>query len=344
MSRIKIPFALFAILFSSLACVTILGEDLPETDIPKGIATGVPVIGGESPVFEGANACSSTTDQIMKTAYSDNYEDEEDVLDEEVYLVSYIVSGDEISEPSFEDVDADLVEKQNDLAAHQEVWKYFSALIPADQREMIAAYSIITDGRGGILAAVSQLQSNANRWDLQVDSADINDYYELTFTLVHEFGHLLTLGPNQVPPNLSVFNNPDDDNIYLKVVSACPQYFPGEGCANSDSYINIFYSQFWVNIHEEWNAINLKEDEDIYNQRLDDFYNKYQDQFVTDYAVTNPEEDMAESWAFFVLGSQPSGNTIAEEKVLFFYQYPELVELRGQILNNLCTSFPSENK
>ncbi len=157
---------------------------------------------------------------------------------------------------------------------------------------------------------------------------------------MHEFGHLLTLGPGQVPPSIAVFNNPDDDDIFLDEVSACPQYFPGHGCANPDSYVNTFYDQFWTDIYDEWNEINLEEDEDVYYERLDAFYNKYQNQFVTDYAATNPEEDMAETWSFFVLGSQPDSDIIAEEKVLFFYQYPELVELREQILNNLCTSFP----
>ena len=161
-----------------------------------------------------------------------------------------------------------------------------------------------------------------------------------TFTLIHEYGHLLTLGPDQVPPSLAVFNNPEDNDIYLKELSACPDYFPGEGCANPDSYINAFYNQFWADIHEEWQQINLEEDPDLLQQGLDDFYAKYQDQFVTDYAATNPEEDMAESWSFFVLGPKPAGDTIAEQKTLFFYNYPELVELRSAILNNLCTSFP----
>jgi hypothetical protein len=146
-----------------------------------------------------------------------------------------------------------------------------------------------------------------------------------------------------MPPSLAVFNNPDDNNIYLQEVSACPNYFPGEGCANSDSYINAFYDQFWVNIHAEWNKINLEEDKDKYSEKLDAFYQKYQDQFVTDYAPTNPEEDIAESWAFFVLGPKPTDNTIADEKVLFFYQYPELVKLRANILSNLCLAFPQQH-
>ena len=339
MLRFKMVLAAFAFLISTLACSTLLGEDISETDIPVSIVTNPPLV-EEEPVVEETSSCLVITDRIMEIVTFGSDGEEENLLDSEVYLVTYTVSGDEISEPSFETVDTDLQDEQSDSAIQRRVWEYFSALIPEDQRGIIAEYSIITDGEGGTLAAVSQTQSDASLWALQVDIADSTEYDNLTFTLVHEFGHLLTLGPGQVPPSLAVFNNPNDDNIYFEEVSACPQYFPGEGCANSDSYINAFYDQFWADIHEEWNDINLEEDEDIYYERLDAFYNKYQDQFVTDYAATNPEEDIAEAWAFFVLGSEPAGDTIAEEKVLFFYQYPELFELRAQILNNLCVAFP----
>ncbi|MBI3151573.1 MAG: hypothetical protein HYZ21_05540, partial [Chloroflexi bacterium] len=67
---------------------------------------------------------------------------------------------------------------------------------------------------------------------------------------------------------------------------------------------------------------------------------KYEDRFVTSYAATNPEEDIAEAFTFFVFGPTPAGDTIAEKKVLFFYQYPELIELRVNILRNLCVNFP----
>jgi len=337
--QVRMYLAVFVLLASTLACSTLLGEDTPQTDTPESVVTNVPLT-EEQPVTEEPISCPAITDQIMEIATSGNDGGEENLLDSEIPLVTYTVSGDEISDPSFETVAANLQSEQNDSATQHEIWKYFSELIPADQRQIISEYSIITDGQGGTLAAVSQTQSDANLWSLQVDIADSTDYNDLTFTLVHEFGHLLTLGPDQVPPSLAIFKNPDNDNIYQQEVSACPQYFPGEGCASPDSYINTFYDQFWVDIYEEWNKINLEENEDIYNQRLDAFYNKYQEQFVTDYAVTNPEEDMAETWAFFVLGPKPAGNTIAEQKILFYYQYPELVKLRAQILNNLCASFP----
>jgi hypothetical protein len=173
-----------------------------------------------------------------------------------------------------------------------------------------------------------------------VDIADISDYKYLTFTLVHEFAHLLTLGPDQVMPSIPIFNNPEDDAIYFDEVSACPTYFPGEGCSNQDSYINAFYNQFWTGIYDEWNQINLIEDEDLYYEKLDEFYYKYEDQFLTDYSPTHPAEDIAEAFGFFVFANKPDGDTIAEQKILFFYKYPELVQLRSEILANLCSNFP----
>ena len=70
---------------------------------------------------------------------------------------------------------------------------------------------------------------------------------------------------------------------------------------------------------------------------LDSFYNTYQDQFLTDYAHTNPAEDIAESFTFFILSARPELDSIASEKNLFFYEYPELIELRMQILKNICS-------
>ena len=260
--------------------------------------------------------------------------------DETTYLVTYIVSGDEIQDPYYEDVPASLQDEQDDTAAHQQIWDYFAALIPLEYRSMLAEFSIMTDGTDNILAAVAQTYDDPNLWGLEVDIADTSDYYYLSFTLVHEFAHLFTLGPDQVPPSIAIFNNPEDNDLYLQESSACTTFFPGEGCANPDSYMNAFYQEFWTGIYDEWNEINLIEDEDQFYEALDDFYYKYEDQFLTDYSVTHPAEDIAEAFGFFVFAEQPDGDTIAEQKILFFYQYPELVQLRSEILSNLCGNFP----
>ena len=82
--------------------------------------------------------------------------------------------------------------------------------------------------------------------------------------------------------------------------------------------------------------INLIEDDDAYYEALDDFYYNYEDRFLTDYAATNPEEDIAEAFTFFILSPRPSGDIVAEQKILFFYDYPELVKLRDGIISSVC--------
>ncbi len=338
-SRSNIVIASLALLLSMTACVTLLGDNLPEADAYESPELQESSVEQPSLELAEADACPVITAQIIELAVYGGEGDEE-VLDEELVLVYYTVEGDDILDPVYEDVSDDLMDERENTALHQQLWDYYKALIPAEQRGTIAEFALTTDGLGGTLASVAQTDYDPDLWILYVDIADTSNYYELTYTLVHEFAHLLTLGPDQVVPSLAVFNNPEDDNIYLRELSACPGYFPGEGCANSDSYINQFYYKFLDDLHEEWNEINLEEDDDAYYDLLDEFYYKYEDHFVTGYAATNPEEDIAEAFTFFVFSPKPAGDTIAEEKVLFFHQYPELVELRAVILQNTCLNFP----
>jgi len=348
MPRLKIFFAISALLLSSLACATLLGEDTNTNGNSASVEVSTNIGTPQSPVASvGAASCPAITEQIVgantdldlsNNIYKDFNNASSD--DELIYLVTYLIDGDEITDPYFEDVPASLQDEQNDAAAHQRIWDYYRALIPAQYRSMLTEFAIMTDGEENILAAVWQTSNNPALWGMEVDIADTGDYYYFSFTLIHEFAHLLTLGPSQVPPDMNIFNNPDDNDIYSRAVAECPNFFPGEGCSKSDSYLNAFYDQFWVNIYDEWDAINLIEDEDAYYDALDDFYYKYEDQFLTDYSVTHPAEDIAEAFGFFVFAEQPDGSTIAEQKILFFYEYPELVQLRQEILANLCVNFP----
>jgi len=62
---------------------------------------------------------------------------------------------------------------------------------------------------------------------------------------------------------------------------------------------------------------------------------KYKDRFVTDYAATNPGEDIAEVFATFVTqADQPRGNSIADQKIKLLYDFPELTQLRDKIRQN----------
>jgi hypothetical protein len=258
----------------------------------------------------------------------------------DIPLLDYTVSADQIINPIVLRAPKDLRQYQSDHALQHKAWDLFTQLIPADQRKEVREYQIITDGPGGVLGAVEQTPGDPNYWMLEVDIADVGDTKNLVFTLLHEFGHLLTLEASQVPPDLKIFNNPQDNNLYNAEANACSTYFPGEGCSLEKSYINTFYNRFWTDIFDEWLRIDNIQNDQRRLARLEAFYSKYRDQFVDDYAVTNTNEDIAETWAYFVLSPKPDGHTIAEQKLQFFYQYPELTQLRDQILESLCTTNP----
>lgn len=84
-----------------------------------------------------------------------------------------------------------------------------------------------------------------------------------------------------------------------------------------------------------WDKIDNKWSQRRRLRLLYRFYLKQQDSFVTDYAAESPEEDISESWTFFVLSDKPRPNSVREKKVLFFYQFPELVKRRKVIRSNL---------
>ena len=249
----------------------------------------------------------------------------------EVALITYQVDGDRIFDPQPADVADDQRALRDDRAMHQELWDYFTSLIPLDERRMINRYVVFTDGPGETLAMVEPDPEDPTRWTLAIDPADAADREELTYTLIHEFGHLLTLDERQVPPDLALVQDPENEELYQEAAEACPYYFPGEGCSTAESYINAFFERFWIDRYDEWLEIDAEEDEDSRLELLEQFFQDYQDEFVTDYAATNPEEDIAEAWTQFVLQPKPAGATVAEEKILFFYDYPELVKLRAAI-------------
>lgn len=348
---------IIALLFSTLACRAVTRLIIPDTPTPAPTATIIPSLTPTLPptpsptiVFESACPAlladimeSATTTGRLSGADGSGHDFTKKEEEDGVLLVTYDVVDNKISDPHLRTVPSDLKDEQSDRPFHEAIWNYFTAVIPPQERELVTAFLVFTDGKQEHLAAVSQTASDPYQWVLEVDILDSKSYYDLTYTLVHEQGHLLTLNSEQVPPSQPVFDNPDNNDIYQQEVDACPQYFPGEGCSNPDSYINQFFNRFWTDIYSEWQVIDLKEGEDVYFDLLDDFYKKYQDQFVTDYAPTNPAEDIAESWAFFILSPKPEPNSIANEKILFFYEYPELVEIRGQILQNVCAVFP-QNK
>lgn len=274
------------------------------------------------------NTCDGMLDALLHGFHLP--EGEKVVTDSIRELVVYQVLGDQISSPNFLNVPENLKPLQADTVSHQRIWDYFIQIIPSEQRMAITEYKIITDGTGNFNAQVSNeviwnQNSTTEKWSLLVDLADFVDERQYTSTLLHEFGHLLTLNIDQLDYQL------DADN--------CPRYFRDPGCSQPDSYLQLFFDRFWAATYDEWYAIASQSDPSAVKSGLEAYYQAHPTDFVSQYATTAVHEDVAESWMNFVLAPRPSGNTLAEQKTAFFYEFPELVQIRSETINLTCRYF-----
>ena len=327
----KILF-MIVILFSVLALATACStwedeyweedeEEIYKSDEEESVDSDEDALTGDELVPDGSDpTCLATMEGMLDFDDADyeeeDYEGSDLEFDEEIILVTYQVDGDEIYDPVFaSNIPDELLSYQEDTERHQELWEFASAIMPAEQRTMLGEFIIFSDGAYNVLGAVDDADT-AGLWTLEIDIVDSDDLAGLSTTLIHEFGHMVTLNDEQVGADSA----------------SCSTYASDDGCTAPDSYLNAFYDRFWSDIHDDWAEITNDGDEDL----IEDFYDEYPDQFVSDYAATSVKEDIAESWTYFIFAPQPAGDGIADEKVLFFYEYPELVQVRQQIINGLC--------
>lgn len=196
------------------------------------------------------------------------------------------------------------------------LWQYVVELMPDSMTDYIDKFEVGSDGRDGTMAFVYPTNEALTKFVLNLDIKDMTDSSgafnkkDMEETIVHEFGHVLTLNHTQM--------NESAKNTYVTQ----------EGVLAKDSYMNIFYDSFWKNKTDMY----LLSNEDGYREYdVERLYGDHATWFVSDYAATNVEEDISESFRVFVLEAKPSGNTIKDQKVNFFYRFPELVELRMAI-------------
>lgn len=118
-------------------------------------------------------------------------------------------------------------------------------------------------------------------------------------TLIHELGHIPTLNQTQRSTE----------------ASACEVYTTDEGCFATSSILGHFVSRFWTKAQQNRAAAG----ETVYHE----------DDFVTEYAASSPEEDIAESFAYFVTQSNPSKlSPTQREKMTHFASYEEATKMK----------------
>jgi hypothetical protein len=256
-----------------------------------------------------------------------DFMEDPDTADSDQDLATYDVDGDEISNLQVtEGLTGEQAEIAEDTEAHERVWDLFSRITDAEHEPLIDTFVVFSDGFQNILAAVEPQPPDYTSWTVYIDGADLEDEGELVLTLAHEYAHILTLETSQV--EFSETLEPECGELVV---------VPDYGCAVAGSYWEA-YNPFWAPLEEEHAAIDelaTSGDEQEYYDALGTFYEEHQDEFVTDYAVTSQAEDMAESFSYWMVDDDPQYTGVAQEKIDFWDQFPELVALREQARENL---------
>ncbi len=229
-----------------------------------------------------------------------------------------------------------IIRLQNDIALAEAIWERVAGLIPDFYLENIAYFELFTDGEEDFIGAIEELEDRPGFFIFSLDLDDMlnNDLSlnnSLLFeTIAHELAHVITLAPDQVSWLDLEDSDPATYYIYEYDLDTAPE-----------SYVNLFFERFWTDIYLEWSdfyyeyGIQYYGEDHLYEENeqtlydyLDDFYDKYAERFVTEYAATSPVEDVAETFMLFVLEDKPTGNKVSDTKMRFFYEFPELVEIR----------------
>ena len=187
------------------------------------------------------------------------------------------------------------------------------SLFPRRMRERLVEIEFSTKDFAEGAASVSPLDEDGVLWQMWVNthSEAIKDEKEIMVTIAHELTHYLTLNSTQRDSDKRVCSD------MIETLNNCP--------TKSSVYFD-FIEQFWKSIYDKslW-------PEGDYNG----YYDAHSDDFVTHYAVTNPSEDIAETFSFFIFEKEPTDvSKIKDKKMQYFYKFPEFVTLRSEIRSN----------
>lgn len=237
-----------------------------------------------------------------------NEKTEKNISSEDPSLMAeyYVSKGEEIK-----------IKKGKTGGVDAEIWKSISRISPNTLSDKyIDTFQVFNNKDDSTLAFVDD-EDLDGKWRIAINLAGYNSstFRERNLTIVHELGHIITLNVDQI----------DDKNI-------CDSYKTAEGCTQKNSYLNLFVNKFW-------SSSDIKKSKQENN-------NLYQEnKYLTEYASSNPEEDMSESFAFFVVDKKKDIadlKLIKNQKHNFYYSFPELENMRSEMRKGLSENIIRE--
>ncbi len=157
------------------------------------------------------------------------------------------------------------------------------------------------------------LALDANEGEDAVVGGKLADRQVFDEVVAHEIGHVISLNGTQ---------QADDTDV--------PGYTDEDGAFRMGAWLSRFYFRFWKGLYPH-------ESPRVTGKAVSRVHQDAQ-AFVTDYAATDPSEDFAESFAYFVLDpAAPTGAAGKDRKIQFFYRYPALVRDRAWLRKGLSS-------
>lgn len=204
-----------------------------------------------------------------------------------------------------------------EIIQYKNAWKELRKIVPDALLKDFKEFDISTDGEYGVLAFVQNIDGTGKTWKISIDPADMGDKIQFANTVIHEYGHYLSLNQKQV----TYVNEKTDESILEDFDLYKEPYM----VSKKDSYINKFYNEFWKDF-----AI----DRDI-NTSNQLFYFRHSNEFINTYASTSCAEDFAECFSAYVLPANIGLFKQQQDKIDFFDQFKEIKTIKNQILANM---------
>ncbi|WP_460775123.1 NADH:ubiquinone oxidoreductase subunit 4 (chain M) [Microbacterium sp. GXF7504] len=209
------------------------------------------------------------------------------------------------------DIDGELMPAASETDAA--VWDMFRRVAtPEYAAERILWYQVGDNPDSDTLAWVIESDEDPSLWNLTVNLAGAEDDGMLLLTLIHEYAHLLSMGPGQTDES-----------------GDCEVPHPAEPCTEHGAYLDAYYDAFWAQYGADAPSYADENDED----EIAEFLDENEEDFVSAYAATNVGEDFAETFTVFVAEPRPDDKAASEiaEKLAFMWEWPELVEIRDRL-------------
>lgn len=207
------------------------------------------------------------------------------------------------------DVGADGILSPSPSAEASAVWAEIERVFtPRVAATRISQLKVGDDSSSDTLAWVSR-DNAPEYWTFAANVAYADDEELWLGTLVHEYAHVLSLGPESV-------------DAYT---DTCDTIWTGQGCLLPETALLAFSDRFWSAYTDAPEGDNV--DVDV----ADAFYAAHEEDFVDAYAATNVTEDFAESFMAYVMEEEATERSPVADKLRFFAEYPPYIRVRERL-------------